>query len=115
MLLQSFGRELLVANYTLNKARITALYCVNKARPQLHCDGKCHLARQLRKAAGGGNKAPAGSVAKVKFEVLPVADRLVVQAPHCWPLAVRSYAALAGVRYADAPTTGVFRPPLLQV
>ena len=40
MLLQTLGQEVLVVNYQLNKARITELYCVNKASPQLHCNGK---------------------------------------------------------------------------
>ena len=66
MLLQILGQEVLVVDYQLNKARITELYCVNKARPQLHCNGKCHLAQQLRKADGADKKAPAGAVAKVK-------------------------------------------------
>ena len=65
VLLQTLGREVLVMNYQLNKARITELYCVNKARPQLHCNGKCHLAKQLRKADNDNKKAPAGSITKM--------------------------------------------------
>ena len=59
ILLQSFSQELLVVNYQVNKTRITRLFCVNKARPRLHCNGKCYLAQQLRKATGGHDKAPA--------------------------------------------------------
>lgn len=114
LLFQSFGRELLVVSYELNKADITARYCVNKARPQLHCDGKCHLARQLRKTDGADRKAPAGSVAKVKFEVLPTAARLAFSAPRRWPQALPPFAAATAARYADAPAASVFRPPLLQ-
>ena len=33
LLLQTLGPEVLVLNYQLNKAAITARYCVNKARP----------------------------------------------------------------------------------
>ena len=73
VLLQTLGLEVLVVNYELNKARITELYCVNKARPLLHCNGQCHLARQLRKADGGDKKAPAEASARVKYEVLPPA------------------------------------------
>lgn len=115
LLLQSFGRELLVANYELNKGRITALYCVNKARPQLHCNGKCHLARQLRKADGGNQKVPLGSAAKVKFEVLPTSASFTFRAPGRWLLPAQAYASPPGARYADAPATSVFRPPLPQI
>jgi hypothetical protein len=40
----------LVCNYWLNKAEITRLFCQNTAKPELKCDGKCHLAKQLKKA-----------------------------------------------------------------
>jgi hypothetical protein len=31
-----------------NRAAIAAKYCENKQRPQLHCDGKCFLAKKLQ-------------------------------------------------------------------
>lgn len=37
-------------HYELNKADIIALYCENKDRPELHCNGQCYLAKQLQKA-----------------------------------------------------------------
>jgi hypothetical protein len=110
MLLQSFGRELLVLDYELNKAQVTELYCVNKARPQLHCNGKCHLARQLRKTEGSDQKAPAG-LAKVKYEVLPTSP-LVLAAPRHWRPAAPRFAPRPPACYAFAPLSGVFRPPL---
>ena len=111
LLLQTLGPELLVVNYELNKADITAEYCVNKARPLLHCNGQCHLAQQLRKAEGPDKKAPA-AVVRAKFEVLPAAARLALRAPRRWPAVARRHAARPDARYADAPAPGVFRPPL---
>ncbi|WP_201987506.1 hypothetical protein [Hymenobacter rubidus] len=112
MLLQTLGQEVLVVDYQLNKARITAQYCVNKARPQLHCNGKCHLAQQLRKAENGDKKAPAGAQAKVKYEVLPTAP-LVLAAVRHWPLPARRYPTPRAAHCAAVPGVGVFRPPLL--
>jgi hypothetical protein len=112
MLLQTLGQEVLVVDYQLNKARITQLYCVNKARPQLHCNGKCHLAKQLRKADGTEKKAPAGTLAKVKFEVLPTVP-FALRPPGRWRQPARRYAPQPAARYAAVPGTGVFRPPLL--
>jgi hypothetical protein len=40
----------IVANYSLQKERITQLYCVNKSKPQLNCCGKCYLNKQLKKS-----------------------------------------------------------------
>lgn len=113
LLLQTLGPGLLVVNYELNKAQITAQYCVNKAKPMLHCNGQCHLAQQLRKAEGPDKKAPVAATAKGKFEVLPAAARLAFRAPRRWPSAARRYAGAPFVRYADAPAPGVFRPPLV--
>jgi hypothetical protein len=114
LLLQTLGPEVLVLNYRLHKAEITARYCVNKARPQLRCNGKCHLARQLRKAEGGDKKAPAAPLAKVKFEVLPTAA-LVLPTLRRWPRAAARFARLRVARCAAGRTPGVFRPPLLLV
>ena len=111
LLLQTLGPELLVVNYELNKADITAEFCVNKAKPLLHCNGQCHLAQQLRKAEAPDKKAPA-SLIRAKFEVLPAALRLALRAPRRWPAVAGCYAARPDARYADAPASGVFRPPL---
>ena len=33
--------------YELNKASITEEFCENKSQPELQCNGKCHLMKQL--------------------------------------------------------------------
>ena len=114
LLLQTLGPEVLVLNYQLNKAEITARYCVNKTRPQLRCNGKCHLAQQLRKAESGDKKAPAATLAKVKFEVLPTAA-FVLPVLRCWPRAAARFARPAVARCVAGRPLGVFRPPLLRV
>lgn len=35
-------------HYLLNQEEITELFCINKAEPELQCNGKCHLKKQLR-------------------------------------------------------------------
>ena len=37
-----------VAYYELNIDYIVETYCVNKDKPELQCNGKCHLAKQLQ-------------------------------------------------------------------
>ncbi|WP_430402534.1 hypothetical protein [Fluviicola sp.] len=32
-----------------NQVELAEKYCVNKKKPMLHCDGKCYLAKQLKK------------------------------------------------------------------
>ena len=40
-----------VAEYVVNYEYITKTLCVNKAKPKLQCNGKCHLMKELAKAA----------------------------------------------------------------
>lgn len=47
LILQPLSKFLIVSNYALNTKSITAKYCVNKAKPKLKCNGKCHLKKQL--------------------------------------------------------------------
>jgi hypothetical protein len=37
-------------NFRINQREITRMECENKNRPELHCNGKCYLAKQLQKA-----------------------------------------------------------------
>lgn len=48
-LIQLGLRPIVVLNWKINQDRITEKYCENKNRPQMECDGKCYLAKQLRK------------------------------------------------------------------
>lgn len=98
-------------DYVLHRARITEQFCVNRAKPQLHCNGKCHLRRQLRKAATEEKKAPATAHGKVKYDaLLPVV--LVCLVGQELPSARRIFPPLAGLPYRYEAQVGVFRPPL---
>lgn len=45
---QSIGKLVLLSNYLINKEFIIFNYCENKSKPKLHCNGKCHLTKQLK-------------------------------------------------------------------
>ena len=49
VLLQSLQGFFTIVNWKINQAELTAKYCVNKAKPMLKCNGKCYLAKQLKK------------------------------------------------------------------
>lgn len=44
--------------YEFNKAAITEAFCVNKDKPALKCNGKCHLATQLTEPQPIGGTQP---------------------------------------------------------
>jgi hypothetical protein len=44
-----------IALYQLNKKFVAEKLCENKSRPQMHCEGKCCLKKQLAKSASEEN------------------------------------------------------------
>lgn len=48
MLLQIFSKVLIVADYQANKEYIMAFLCINRDKPELQCEGKCHLSKKLK-------------------------------------------------------------------
>lgn len=50
MLTQALGKFLLVLDYQAHKDFITELFCINKSKPQLQCEGHCYLKKNLKKA-----------------------------------------------------------------
>jgi hypothetical protein len=110
VLLQTFSREVLVVDFTLNRATITARFCVNKARPQLHCDGQCYFAKKLKQQEDRENKAP--NPLKEQLEMLPVAfQSLVPAAPRHWASAPVGYGAFRAAGAPVCAAQGVFQPP----
>ncbi|MCG3167054.1 MAG: hypothetical protein POELPBGB_02837 [Bacteroidia bacterium] len=66
-LVQSFTRSFIYLNYEVNKDYISNVLCENKEKKELHCEGKCHLKKELQKEDKKEN-TPTGS-SKEKFEV----------------------------------------------
>jgi hypothetical protein len=63
----SFNKVVVLADYMLNKKYIATVLCENKAKPMMHCNGKCHLRKQLQKEEEQQKKE--GQSTQEKFEV----------------------------------------------
>ncbi len=68
------------SGYQMNKEYITSVFCINKAHPELHCDGQCFLAKKL-KDLDGKNKQIQETLKKIiegdpGFEMLTVNHHL---------------------------------------
>lgn len=48
ILTNCLNQWLLLSSYTVNKAYISTVLCVNKDKPHLHCEGKCFLDIKLK-------------------------------------------------------------------
>ena len=47
LMLQNFSKHLIMLEFRVNRDYIAKVLCVNRNKPQMHCDGKCHLKKQL--------------------------------------------------------------------
>ena len=45
-----------VLDYELRKDYIIKVYCINKDRPELHCDGKCYLTEKIAQSKENDEK-----------------------------------------------------------
>ena len=48
MLTQSFSKMLITINYQNNREYISEFLCINKNKPEVHCEGQCYLKKQLK-------------------------------------------------------------------
>ncbi|MFD1142239.1 hypothetical protein ACFQ4C_14025 [Larkinella insperata] len=63
-LLPTFSQWGTIAYYHANKDYIAKVLCENRAKPQLHCDGKCYLAKKLNAQQEQQDKATTERVQK---------------------------------------------------
>ncbi|MGZ4033428.1 MAG: hypothetical protein ACXVPU_10980 [Bacteroidia bacterium] len=68
ILLQNFGNTSILIHYQLNKDYISKNLCENKNKPMMHCNGKCHLMKQLAEQSKKESNSPFQNL-KEKFEV----------------------------------------------
>jgi hypothetical protein len=54
-LYQSISKLLILASYEINKEYIAKNLCENKDKSKMHCNGKCHLRKQLNKESKKDN------------------------------------------------------------
>ena len=110
LLLQNFSREMLVINFSLNRATITARFCVNKARPTMHCNGRCYFAKQLKKQQEQEDQLP--NPLKERLVMLPLlAQSLVPARPLIYPGSRLRYHRLPMPAAPNLGVPGIFHPP----
>ncbi len=60
--------------YAANIDYIIETYCINKERPQLNCDGKCYLAKQLKGGDIGSSVEDGGFLVNAFFPVFHISE-----------------------------------------
>ncbi|WP_347052179.1 hypothetical protein [Flavobacterium olei] len=68
-LLVSFQQALIVVHFKLNQKAIEKEFCVNKAKLELQCHGKCHLKKELQESEKKPDSESAGLNKKIDIAV----------------------------------------------
>lgn len=67
LIAQSFSRSLVLADYMVN-VETYKKSCENKAKPMLHCNGKCQMLKKMKKQEGdSGSNATAPKFNEVEL------------------------------------------------
>ncbi len=60
VLTQAWGYSIVYFNFLAHRNYIASTLCVNKSKPSMHCNGKCHLMKELKKQEGSNEAIPTG-------------------------------------------------------
>jgi hypothetical protein len=91
-IVQTFTSFVYDAAYSLNKTYVANTLCINKQQPQMHCNGKCFLAKEKQNEEKRDQQS--NNTKREKFEVQPfflpdeiiLKDTLaIINTPHCKP------------------------------
>ena len=100
-----------VLDYIINYDYIAKELCENKAKPQMHCNGKCHLMKELAKAAE--NEKPASQKKSQHQETEVLFCETVIDFSFSTNDAVVFAKNVMGYNnlYSSLNTTAIFHPP----
>ena len=101
-----------VVEYILNYDYIAKVLCENKAKPELKCNGKCHLMKQLAKASETEKSEQKDKKSNVKVEweipfVLPEIESINLQIKPTYFILTPFYTN----QYSYTLNTSFFHPP----
>ena len=66
--MNTLSNSFILVHYQLNKEYIAQNLCENKNKPMMHCNGKCHLRKQLSEQ-DKKDKSPFSQTIKDKFQI----------------------------------------------
>lgn len=102
-----------VIDYVVNYEYISTVLCVNKAKPKMECNGKCHLMKELAKSSE--TEAPISSDKKMgsqQFEVLFLEEIKSFKITPIYLLEKQKIDIDYSDLYFHLNSASVFRPPI---
>jgi hypothetical protein len=104
LVLQNCSQYLIVLEFKVNQHFIASVLCVNRDKPDMHCNGKCHLKKQLER-----DQQHNGATAKERNEVVYINDLYAYDfCAYASSTAIIAYYQRA---VPHTPLSDTFRPP----
>src|ERR1044071_5964326 len=106
ILFLQLGKSFIVLDYFLHKKYIATVLCENRNKPQMHCNGKCHLKKQLLAEQKNERQALNEKEEGCWWETNTHEKNCFVQFP-----GEEKQCAMWKEKIYDAPAGTLFRPP----
>lgn len=81
IMLQTFNRSVIKLAFKANQDYIATNFCENKNKPEMHCNGRCVLAKKLKQAEQNEEKQRTENMAKAVLLYFCKMHRLDVNDP----------------------------------
>lgn len=108
-LAQTFSKTLVIADYYTNTAKY-AKNCENKAKPKMHCNGKCQMMKKLQQEEKKDQENPERK-AENKNEIVLSSKSFFTTVPYYSKYSIKKlYPALQSPKETDR-SFEVFHPP----
>lgn len=106
---QTFSKWFVVLEYDLNKDFISKNLCVNKAKPKLHCNGKCQMMKKL--AEEEKQNSSNGNTTKIKVQEVIFCNEINKPTLPAVAFLNLTYNEEPPLLKHTAPITSIFHPP----
>lgn len=106
-----------LAYFQLNIDYIIETYCINKDKPELECNGKCHLTTQLAKldASSEDSNAPKTINTKEIFTLVFLSENIFHTLKDSQEIVVKKVVNSYTETYSFLTVSSCFKPPQLHV
>lgn len=113
MLAQTFSKWAVVIEYNLNRDYVAKNLCVNKAKPKLHCNGKCQMMKKLAEEEKQNSSNNTNNNTKIKVQELLFSNEMNKPVLPNISFITLSYNEEQPLLKHNAPVSSIFHPPAL--
>jgi len=107
---QTFNQGVIVLSYYANPSSF-AVKCENKARPMMHCNGKCQMMKELKQEE---KRDGANGELKLSLKVDPPSSKSFFPSLQVFALqCIQPTTQYSSVILSDGNLPGIFHPPSL--